>query len=192
MSYITPFLNIPLITQVDQSINSKMIFLTNPQLTKVMIVTTNIISPPVLLILSIVISIILVYKKRRHNTILLLITMVTGSLLVSLIKIAIKRTRPENALIEVSGYSFPSGHAVIATLFFSLLLYLFKNDIKNTISKYCFITVNLLLVLVVGFSRIYLHVHWFSDVVIGYIIGLLWIVLSVIIFNKITSHTAAT
>ena len=181
-----------LITRADLWVNAKVTLLWNPFLNRIMIMITNIASPGVLIILSLMLFLVLVYKKKWYHSLLLLLSMAGGLLFESLTKIIIQRSRPENALISVAGYSFPSGHATMAIIFFSLLIYSFKDEIKNNALKYLFITGNMILFLVVGFSRIYLNVHWLSDVLAGFGLGLFWLTLLIIVFKIIISSSKKT
>jgi len=180
------------VTRLDIWINQKIVLLWTPLLTKVMILITNILSPFGLFILSIILFGVLVYKKKWYYSLLFLFSMTGGLLFEFLTKLIIHRARPENALIEVSGYSFPSGHAIMAIIFFSLLLYAFKDDIKNKILRYGFIIANILLFLIIGFSRVYLNVHWFSDVIAGFSLGLFWLTLLILVFKTIISLSKKT
>jgi undecaprenyl-diphosphatase len=74
-------------------------------------------------------------------------------------------------LIPETGFSFPSGHTTLSIAFFGVLIYLFKDEIKNKTLRYLFITISLLLPFLIAFSRLYLNVHWFTDVVAGLFIG---------------------
>ncbi len=172
-----------LVTTLDIFLNAKIIMLWNPLLNKIMIFVTNIASPTHLFALSLLLFGVLVYRKKWYYSLLLSFGMIGGMLFMIAIKFIIHRNRPVNALIEVSGYSFPSGHATIAIIFFSLLIYLFKDDIKNNILRYVFIISNIILLLLVGMSRIYLNVHWFSDVLAGFGLGLFWLTLLILVFK---------
>ncbi len=176
-----------LITKLDVWLNAKIVLLWSPLLNKIMVFITNIASPTNLFILSLILLGILVYKKKWYYSLLLLFSMMGGLLFELLTKLIIHRTRPENALIEVSGYSFPSGHATMAIIFFSLLLYSFKDEIKNKSLRYIFIISNILLFLLIGSSRVYLNVHWFSDVLAGFGLGLFWLTLLILVFKIIIS-----
>lgn len=180
------------ITKVDVWINAKMALLWNPILNKAMIVITNIVSPSSLFVLSLILFGLLVYKKKWYCSFLLLFSMVGGVVFELLTKPIIHRTRPENALIEVSGYSFPSGHATMAIIFFSLLLYSFKDDIKNKALKYIFISGNIILFLIIGLSRVYLNVHWFSDILAGFSLGLFLLTLLMLVFRTIIQISTKT
>jgi len=75
--------------------------------------------------------------------------------------------------------------ALISMIFFSLLIYLFKDDIKNKVLQNCFIVVNVVLIILIGFSRMYLNVHWFSDVIGGFALGLGWVTLLMLLEQRI-------
>ncbi|GBE19640.1 MAG TPA: phosphatase PAP2 family protein [Candidatus Pacearchaeota archaeon] len=181
-----------LITKLDVWLNAKVVMFWNPFFNKIMIFITNIASPSHLFALSLILFGILIYKKKWYYSLLLLFSMVGGLLFELLTKLIIQRARPENALIEVSGYSFPSGHATMAIIFFSLLLYSFKDDIKNSLLKKGFIIMNIFLFLIIGFSRVYLNVHWFSDIISGFALGLFWLTLLILIFKTIISLSKKT
>lgn len=97
----------------------------------------------------------------------------------SLIKYLVARPRPSEPLVDVvraeSGYSFPSGHVMFYTIFFGFLMYMviryMPRGPKKSIS---FVLLGTIIVLV-GISRIYLGAHWFSDVVAGYMVGLVFL-----------------
>ena len=170
---------------LDILINSRISEIWNPYLNKFMIFITEIGSSLILGILSLILLIYLFYKKRYKNSILVIISMIGGLIIRTILKISIQRLRPENSLISETGYSFPSGHALMSVIFFLLLIYLFHKEIKNKIIQVIFIAINVILILLISFSRIYLNVHWFSDVVGGLIIGISWLIISIIITNKI-------
>jgi undecaprenyl-diphosphatase len=101
-------------------------------------------------------------------------------------KISFHRIRPPDPLIErLENFSFPSGHATSAFIFYGLLTYLvWKTDIPK-VYKY---VVGILLVffsLLIGFSRIYLRVHYTSDVLGGICIGFAWLILTISLFERL-------
>ncbi len=160
------------ITKIDWWLSQNVVMLWNPWLNKIMLVITQIVSPLNLFILSLILFIFLLFKKKWYNSLLLICSLIGGLLLEVLVKLIIHRARPENAYITVGGYSFPSGHATMSVIFFSLLLYSFKDDIKRGIARNTFILTNIILFVLIGFSRVYLNVHWLSDVIAGFAIGL--------------------
>ena len=172
-------------TPVDLQIQAKVSTLWNPVLTTVMIFITNIVSTLPLFILSMTLWCYLVYKKRYRNALLAFCSIVGGIVFGTIFKHLIQRMRPEPNLVSASRYSFPSGHALISMIFFSLLIYFLKDDIKNKVLQNCFIVVNVVLIILIGFSRIYLNVHWFSDVIGGFALGLGWVTLLMLLEQKI-------
>jgi undecaprenyl-diphosphatase len=96
------------------------------------------------------------------------------------------RDRPLVPLLEEArGLSFPSGHALMSVTFYGLLIYIVFKGFKNKAFKWTLISMLLLLILTIGFSRIYLRVHYASDVIAGFCVGLLWLVICVWILNKL-------
>ncbi|MEI6042174.1 MAG: phosphatase PAP2 family protein [bacterium] len=122
--------------------------------------------------------------KKPYHLVQFVITVASGSLIVYLMKIWIARPRPAEALVEVSGYSFPSWHAAASTLFCSLIIFAYKNHFKNPILRFVFISFFAISALAISFSRVYLSVHYLSDVVVGIILGLFLSSLSVFIFEN--------
>lgn len=98
-----------------------------------------------------------------------------------ILKMIYMRIRPESALIHELGFSLPSSHAMCSISFYGLLIYFAQKYIKNIKIRYIFSIFFAILILLVGFSRIYLNVHYMSDVIIGYLFGLLFM----LIFIKI-------
>ncbi len=178
-------INMELVTRLDVWLNEKIIFLWSTPLNEIMIFITNIASPLNLFLFSFLLFIVFLAKKKLYHAVLLLTGMTGGLLFEFVIKFIIQRERPINSLIEISGYSFPSGHATMATIFFALLLYAFKDDIKNKVLRIFFILGTVLVFLLVGLSRVYLNVHWFSDVLAGFALGLFWLTLLILVFKFI-------
>lgn len=188
LKMIDDVVNKEFVTKIDIWINAKMVLLWNPLLNKIMTFITSIANPALLLVASMILFGILFCQKKWHNSLLLIFGLIGGSLFELITKLIVHRARPENAFLSVSGYSFPSGHATMAIIFFSLLIYSFKDDIKNTIIRCTFIIFNILLFLLIGFSRVYLNVHWFSDIVAGFALGLFWLTFLILVFRFIAYH----
>lgn len=169
---------------IDTAVNAIIPSIQTPSLTKLMIIITGIGSTTCLAILSILLLILLIYKKRYHQSLLLAFGMLGGLLIELFIKAIIQRERPESMLIAETGYSFPSAHAMMALVFFAILMYTVKDDLKNAFLRYLFIAVSICIVLLVAFSRLYLGVHWLSDVIGGLIIGAIWLLLLILIFKS--------
>ncbi|OOZ17227.1 hypothetical protein BOW28_07195 [Solemya velum gill symbiont] len=89
-----------------------------------------------------------------------------------LLKAGLQVARPPNAAL--TNWSFPSGHAVHATVIYGFLAVLLATRLPQE-RRWLVYAVTIVLVLLIGFSRLYLGVHWFSDVIAGWVLGLLWI-----------------
>ena len=118
---------------------------------------------------------ILALMLKRHNTsgIKLLFLSTLGSYILNEgLKHIFIRTRPlEYFLVNQGGYSYPSGHSMVSLTFYTTMTYVLLKNIRDTkIEKFIWI-INTLTILLIGFSRIYLGVHWPTDVLAGYAVG---------------------
>lgn len=145
-----------------------------PALTAFMIFITEIGGYLILGVLSALVFLALANRRRWVDTLVLIAGMVGGILIENVAKLLVHQSRPTGGLVEETGYSFPSGHAVMSIIFFSLLIYFYKNSIKNKIWRRIFLISAIFIALLIGFSRIYLSVHWASDVLAGIFLGAFW------------------
>ena len=101
------------------------------------------------------------------------------------IKHIVRRPRPNVLrLVEESGYSFPSGHSMVSMAFYGIIIYLVYKNVNNKYLKWLLITLLSLLILSIGFSRIYVGVHYFTDVIGGFLLGFAYLVIYVNIYNN--------
>lgn len=101
------------------------------------------------------------------------------------IKHIVRRPRPNVLrLVEESGYSFPSGHSMVSMAFYGIVIYLVYKNVSNKYLKWTLITLLSLLILSIGFSRIYVGVHYFTDVAGGFLLGLAYLIIYINIYNK--------
>lgn len=100
------------------------------------------------------------------------------------------RPRPDVPLIfKAEGLSFPSGHALFSVTFYGLLIYLVYKSIKNRVWKWALILLLLLLVITIGFTRVYLRVHYASDVIAGFCVGFLWLAFALWMLNRMERYS---
>lgn len=149
-------------------------YLRSPLMDKIMLLITFLGSYKFYLFVTPFLVFLLLKLGHRRETTILLVCLLGGSILNNLLKLGFKRIRPEEFfLVLEKGYSFPSGHAMIAVPFYGYLAYLYwRIRRKNAI---LLIVLTIGLVVGIGFSRIYLGVHWFSDVAAGYFCGSIWL-----------------
>ena len=135
-----------------------------------------------LIILTITLFILIKNKKIGLSIILNLIV-ITG--LNQILKYILQRPRPtEYRLIEETGFSFPSGHSMVSMAFYGYLIYLIYKYVKNKYIKWGFITLLSILIVSIGTSRIYLGVHYTSDVLGGFLISLSYLIVYTLIVNR--------
>ena len=114
-----------------------------------------------------------------------------STILGTLLKIVIHRPRPElgliSVLVQLKDKSFPSGHVLLFTSFFGFLLFLSLYVFKNKILGPVIGALSGFLVLTIGISRIYLGAHWASDVLGGYLLGMLFLIVTIQLYKKATN-----
>jgi undecaprenyl-diphosphatase len=138
---------------------------------------------PVLLAISMLMAVILFYKSSKGKSALMVGTMVGNTLMLQVVKVLVHSPRPLNGLMFEEGFSFPSGHVASCTVFFGLLTYIGWQRWKSLKAKLLFNMFLAAIALILGFSRIYLNVHWLSDVLGGYFLGAFWLTFSVLVFQ---------
>ena len=110
--------------------------------------------------------------------------------LVWTVKVWINFPRPELGLITAYGPSFPSGHTAVATTFFLFFLRFMRHE-KNIFRRSVHTAFCILAPLTVGMSRLYLGVHWFSDVIGGFTVGILALIVSDYIWNRLHNQKSS-
>ena len=107
------------------------------------------------------------------------------TILNQIIKFIMQRPRPtEFRLIEETGYSFPSGHSMVSLAFYGYLIYLIYKYINNKHLKRTLIIILSVLICIIGVSRIYLGVHYTSDVLGGFLISFAYLIIYIELVNK--------
>ena len=126
-----------------------------------------------------------IFRKKKIDICIILNLLGICILNNVLIKNIIARDRPTGInIIEENGYSFPSGHTAISTVVYGYLIYLIYNYVSNKKLKYVLISILSIIILVVGLTRIYLGVHYTSDVLGGYLLGISYL----LIFTYVTRN----
>ena len=130
-----------------------------------------------------IILFILIKNKKIGVSIFSNLVIITA--LNQLLKNILQRPRPtEYRIIEETGYSFPSGHSMISMAFYGYLVYLIYKYVKNKYVKWTSMVLLSLLICSIGISRIYLGVHYTSDVLGGFLISISYLVMYISAINK--------
>lgn len=132
---------------------------------------TDLGSPTGLVLFTVVITLCLIYMGKRREGFFLGATMLVGWGLMSEIKALLARPRPAGEhLTYATGFSFPSGHSMLSLVFYGFIVYLLvaSGRVRN---KVALVVAAAVLIILIGISRVYLNVHYVSDVVGGFLIG---------------------
>jgi len=133
----------------------------------------------------IIVSLLLFLSKKYNYLITLLTSTIGGEVIVWIIKHSAQRGRPpfSDMLISEHDYSFPSGHAFIAFSFYALLFYIIYKNTENKLIKVATFAMSVLIVALIGFSRVYLGAHWPSDVFASWTLGFSWLLILITVFK---------
>ena len=155
-------------------------------LTNIMKFFTFIGSFPIMLVIILVISLFLYFiLKHRLELILLWTVVISTPILNWILKQTFHRARPElHRLIDIGGYSFPSGHAMNAFAFYGILAFLLWRHIPNQTGRTILILFSSLFIILIGISRVYLGVHYPSDIIGGYLASGFWLTIEIWLFQK--------
>ncbi len=135
------------------------------------------------LILSTIFLFLVIKNKKIGLVIGTNVVLVT--ILNQVLKFLLQRPRPTKyRIINEVGYSFPSGHSMVSMAFYGYLIYLVYNNIKNKYLKTLLIIVLSLLIIMIGISRIYLGVHYTSDVCAGFLISISYLIIYINMTRK--------
>ena len=155
----------------------------NDKLTPIVKVITHVGGAKIVFVLT-VLAIILI--KGLKNKLFLLTGIVGTAGLNVVLKHIIQRERPNiNRLIPEKGYSFPSGHSMMSMAFYGMLIFLIFKYVKNTALKWTLIVILTILLSTIGITRIYLGVHYPSDVIGGFLVSLTYLFILTEIYNKV-------
>ena len=134
----------------------------------------------------------LLVKKQNWFSIRVITIAISSLVLMLLLKQLFRRKRPLSPLLKAArGLSFPSGHAIMAVTFYGLLIYILQHSIPTDWLKWVATILVFGLIILIGFSRIYLRVHYASDVAAGFIIGLLWLLISLAVLKWLEGYVTS-
>lgn len=157
-------------------------YLISDFMTPIVKIVTQLASPIFLVILTIL---LMVFIKNNNIRKYICVNLIVSTILNFGIKNIVRRTRPEGfRIIEESGYSFPSGHSMVSMAFYGLLIYLIYKKVDNKYLKNCLIFLLSIIILLIGLSRIYLGVHYTSDVLAGFLLGISYLIVFVSVINE--------
>jgi membrane-associated phospholipid phosphatase len=148
-----------------------------PVLTKLAFTLSFIGSPSALGTGILIACVVLWIRRMRHDAVLLAIAIAGAALIDTILKLHFRRIRPTVAwaFVKEHSFSFPSGHSVGAVVLYGTITYLVWSHLHDHKQRTAVIACALALIAGIGLSRVYLGVHYPTDVAAGYLVGLLWL-----------------
>jgi undecaprenyl-diphosphatase len=167
----------PLVS-LDRHLFELVLFVRDPWLIRAMLVVTNLAGPPLVWFAA---AAVLAFVLRRQwfRAAVFTVGVALAPLFSAVVKFAFARPRPSvsQAIVVEGSAGFPSAHALVSVVFYGLLAYVLFGYVKSWRTKVAVALAAVFTVLMVGLSRVYLGVHWPSDVLGGYLIGTWWLVI---------------
>lgn len=156
---------------IDQGVNSWVVSMQSAWITQAAIPLGLATDPYLIVAVMLAAAIYLWFKgaKKDSLTIVFIVLVVGGAIL--LFKFLVQRDRPLNMIADEAGYSFPSGHATMAVTLFGSSIYLTWTRKISKLTKSVVVVISIFMTLLIGLDRLYLNVHWLSDVIGGYALG---------------------
>ncbi|MBP3964791.1 phosphatase PAP2 family protein [Paenibacillus lignilyticus] len=172
--------------QFDETIISAVQGQENDTLTSIAKVFNKIGSTSTMIPLVLIIAVLFFFVfKHRKELVLLLGGMLGSTLLNELLKPIYKRARPDiHRLVEQQGFSYPSGNAMAALTFYCLITYLLWRHIHRRSWRIALLCFSAAMILIMGVSRIYLGVHYPSDILAGFWLSACWVALCIRLFRS--------
>lgn len=129
-------------------------------------------------------------RKHKWYSIKIPAIAISSLLLMFILKRLFARQRPDDQLLEMAtNFSFPSGHALMGVTFYGLIAYILWNYVKNKTLRWTLIVLIICWILLIGVSRLYLRRHYYTDVVAGFAVGFLWLVLSLKLIGRMEKYS---
>ncbi|MFB5661557.1 phosphatase PAP2 family protein [Alteribacillus sp. HJP-4] len=147
---------------------------------------TSLASAEFTIIMTTLISMLLIVKKKWKEGLLFIAAVGGAAVFNDFLKLSFQRNRPDlNQIIDAAGFSFPSGHAMNAISLYGMMMVLTAIYGQSKLLKISLNLILMLLILAIGFSRIYLGVHYPSDVAAGFAAGGAWLTVTAVLFYLI-------
>jgi undecaprenyl-diphosphatase len=158
-----------------------------PLLTDIFVAITLLATPTNLTIVGAVLAAYFIHRRRWYFLVLLPTSLFAGVISDSILKKVVHVARPLFPLVPTTDFSFPSGHATVAVIFFCLIAYFFKDSVRSFVWRQAYVFACALAAVMVCISRLYLNAHWLSDVLAGAALGIFWVTLFMVLFYFFTS-----
>lgn len=173
-------LNSSTVTEIDQNIMHYLYENRSIPIARTLFVYTYLGHPIIIIFASLLICITFLFKRNFLLVASLLVSVIGSRITISIGKNLYHLSRPEEfSWYKENSFTFPSGHATVAVSFYGLLAYYLILQFPHFKTKILIFALWLIVALLLGFSRLYLGVHYLSDVIGGFLLGGMWLILSI-------------
>lgn len=172
------------IVAFDEAIISFVQSYISPGFDRFVFVATHFGSKKLVAPLILILAAILFFYKKYALGLFIALTSGTGAALNIILKTIFQRERPDILpLITETGYSFPSGHSMGSIIFYGSVAYLIVHLTRKSSVRWIGVTAMILLIVIIGSTRIYLGVHFPSDIIGGFSVGTMWLIVCIFCFR---------
>lgn len=168
---------------LNNAIEGVIVEMRTPIITTLFVWITQIGNPFVFASVAVFMGVMLILRGNAYEAALFLVALIVAVVSLTILKNVFQISRPISDIYSVDGWSFPSGHATVATAFFFLLAQTFFTKLKTAQAKTLLIVGSILGAGLICFSRLYLGAHWTLDVLAGIALGLLSVSFTILMFN---------
>ena len=184
-AYIARSIHLHTISSFDEPIIDVIQGTQSAGLTSVMKTFTTIGSTTTVALLALLTLIVLLWKKHKAQAVLFIAALGGTGILNQVLKFIFKRERPDfDRLIDIGGYSFPSGHTMMAFSLYTILAYIIWRNLHNVWARIGITILAIFMIVMIAVSRIYLGVHFPSDIVGGVLASSVWLFASIAMYQR--------
>ena len=166
---------------IDRWIDTFINAIQTPLLTQIMVTLTHFNGAMGIFIFSLFMILFLIYKRWYNDLLFYIFSVFGANIAFIVIKMIVQRARPSSDILAITTHSFPSGHATMATAMALTVYFIFVKRVHSIGLQLVLLIGCIVWPVIIAFSRVYLNVHWLSDVIAGIGLGLFWVTLIALI-----------
>ena len=175
------------IVAIDYFVSQQMSLISETGIVYFFIPITSLASTPITCLVVLLTAILCWVVRQRYIIIGLLIAVIGSTIFTFLTKMIFQRARPIDILLLERTYSFPSGHATVTIALYGFIAYIAIRFSQRFAVQVRIMMLTLLLTMMIGLSRILLNEHYLSDVLGGYLVGILWLMVAISVTEWLTT-----